>query len=117
MRPRSKVWIEQGGQVLLSEWRVELLVTIERQGSLTAAAAELGIPYRTAWSRLREMEERLGYKLLQSQSGGAEGGSSTLTPEAHQLIARFRRVADGISLIIDERFRVEFGDAEASETE
>jgi molybdate transport system regulatory protein len=47
---RSKIWIERRGRgdVVLSEWRVELLEAIDALGSLSRAAETLGIPYRTA---------------------------------------------------------------------
>jgi molybdate transport system regulatory protein len=108
LRPRSKVWLEQDGQVVLSEWRVELLETIETTGSLSAAAQRLGVPYRTAWARLRQMEERLGVRLLETQVGGPEGGGSRLTAEAREVIARFHRLTDGIAELVDGRFRQEF---------
>jgi hypothetical protein len=52
--PRSKVWLERGGQVVLSDWRVELLEAIEATGSLARAAERLDVPYRTAWYKLKE---------------------------------------------------------------
>jgi hypothetical protein len=52
--PRSKVWLERGGQVVLSDWRVELLEAIEATGSLARAAERLEVPYRTAWYKLKE---------------------------------------------------------------
>jgi hypothetical protein len=52
--PRSKVWLERGGQVVLSAWRVELLEAIEATGSLARAAERLDVPYRTAWYKLKE---------------------------------------------------------------
>jgi molybdate transport system regulatory protein len=108
LRPRSKVWLEQDGQVVLSEWRVELLEAIEATGSLSAAAQRLGVPYRTAWSRLKQMEERLGARLLETQVGGPEGGGSRLTAEARDVITRFRRVVDGVAELVDRRFQQEF---------
>src|SRR5438128_1311232 len=80
LRPRSKVWLERDGRVVLSEWRAALLDGIVEAGSLSAAAAKLGVPYRTAWARLREIEAGLGFKVLETQTGGADGGGSTLTP-------------------------------------
>lgn len=109
-RPRSKIWLERGDRVALSEWRVELLTAVDRTGSLAAAAAELAVPYRTAWTRLKETEEALGFRLLDTQVGGAEGGGSSITPEARQLLERFKRVMAGIAELVDQRFRVEFGD-------
>jgi molybdate transport system regulatory protein len=108
--PRSKVWLEQGGQVVLSDWRVALLEAVDATGSLARAAAELDVPYRTAWYKLKEIERRLGVRLLETQSGGADGGGSHLTAEARQVIARFHRVNAGIDELIAARFRAEFGD-------
>ena len=108
MRPRSKVWLERDGEVVLSEWRVALLEAVASTGSLAAAAAQVGVPYRTAWTRLREIEAGLGFKVLETTTGGAEGGGSTLTPEARRVLDRFHRVADGVGRLVDERFEEEF---------
>ena len=110
LRSRSKVWLEQDGKVVLSEWRAELLEAIDETGSLARAAEKLEVPYRTAWYKLKEIEERLGVKLLDTQSGGVDGGGSRLTDEARQLIARFRRLSVGIDELVSQRFRAEFGD-------
>jgi molybdate transport system regulatory protein len=106
---RSKVWVEKDGKVALSSWRIELLSVIEETGSLTAACERMGVPYRTAWYKLREIEDQLGMKLLDTQSGGADGGGSALTPDARNLVDRFRRVDRGIEGIVEKRFASELG--------
>ncbi|MDQ3468139.1 MAG: LysR family transcriptional regulator, partial [Chloroflexota bacterium] len=67
------------------------------------------VPYRTAWDRVREMEQRLQRRLLERESGGADGGGSRLTDEARDLIARFHRVTAGIGGEVERRFGQEFG--------
>lgn len=109
LRARSKVWIERDGEVVLSDWRIELLEAVAATGSLTKAAERMDVPYRTAWQRIRQMEERLEERLLETESGGSEGGGSTLTPAGREVIARFRRVSDGIAELVDGRFLEEFG--------
>jgi len=109
---RSKIWIERHGDVVLSEWRVTLLEAIDASGSLSRAAETLEIPYRTAWERVKATEAELGVRLLDSESGGADGGGSRLTPEARDLCRRFRRVSGGIQEVVSRRFAAEFGDAE-----
>lgn len=109
LRPRSKVWLERDGRVVLSEWRVQLLEAVAMTGSLAGAAAQIGVPYRTAWTRLREIEAGLGFKVLDTQVGGVEGGSSALTAQARRVLDRFHRVADGVGRLVDERFAEEFG--------
>ena len=110
LRPRSKVWLERDGRVVLSEWRAQLLELIDRTGSLSAAASELKVPYRTAWNRLREIEAGLGFKVLETQVGGAEGGHSSLTPEGKAALARFQRVASGVAEQVSERFNQAFAE-------
>ena len=109
-RVRAKVWVERDRRVLLSEWRVELLEAVDELGSLARAAERLGVPYRTAWDKIKEVEEGLGVRLLVTESGGADGGGSRLTSEAKDLVRRFRRVTAGIADLVEQRFRVELGD-------
>jgi molybdate transport system regulatory protein len=106
MQPRLKVWLEgDDGRVTLSEWRVGLLEAVGRHQSLVRAARELGVPHRTAWQRLREMEDRLGVKLVEASSGGASGGTSHLTPAAEDLVRRYEQLRAGLDEEVAERFR------------
>lgn len=109
LEQRSKLWIERGGKVALSDWRILLLEMIGRTGSLSRAAEELGVSYRSAWQRLKESEERLGVRLVLTQSGGADGGGSTLTDVARDLVRRYHRFSDGIAELVDQRFKESFG--------
>lgn len=110
LRCRSKFWLERGGEIALSAWRVELLEAVAATGSLAHAAEQMGVPYRTAWAKLKSIEESLGVRLIATQSGGSAGGGSELTPEARDLIVRFRRVTSGVAELVEERFRAEFRD-------
>ena len=96
--------------MLLSEWRVALLEAVDETGSLAGAAERLDVPYRTAWQKVKEIEERLGVRLLLTESGGTAGGGSRLTDEAKDLIARFRRVTVGVADLVEHRFRAELGE-------
>jgi|ERR687888_585211 molybdate transport system regulatory protein len=109
-RLRSKIWLERGGKVVLSDWRVELLAAVDETGSLARAAQKLNVPYKTAWYKLKEIQERSGLQLLETQSGGAAGGGSRLTPQGRALVGRFRRASQGLAQLVEERFRAEFDD-------
>lgn len=106
----AKVWIERAGEVVVSDFLAELLQLISEQGSLAAAAEALELPNRTAWKKLREMEAAAGVALVTSESGGAVGGGSHLTPEAEAIVAAFHRVADAVLAGVDERFASERGE-------
>ena len=103
----AKVWLERAGGVVISDFLAELLELIADKGSLAAAAEALELPNRTAWKKLREMEAAAGVPLVASESGGAEGGRTTLTPEAVSMLAAFHRVADAALAGVDARFEVE----------
>jgi len=109
--PRCKVWVERGGHVALSDWRVELLEKIDACGSLAEAARQLDVPYKTAWYKLREVEGGLGVAVLQKTSGGAHGGGARLTQAGRDVVQRYRQVVDGIDELIRERFERLFSDA------
>lgn len=109
---RSKIWIERNDVVVLSDWRVELLEAIDAHGSLRRAAEHLDVPYRTAWDRVKATEAALGIRLLETASGGADGGSSRLTPQAREACRRFRRVSSGVQEVLARRFQTEFHGSE-----
>jgi molybdate transport system regulatory protein len=75
----------------LGEDRIRLLQAIEKTGSLLEAAALVGLSYRTAWSRVRELNTLFGTPLVESVQGGPEGGSTRLSAEAASLIALHRK--------------------------
>ncbi len=70
----------------------ELLRAIAREGSLNAAADELGRSYSRAHTRVSDLERELG-SLVERRRGGAGGGGSQLTETGRALLARFDRLA------------------------
>ena len=106
---QAKVWIEREGKIVFSDWRAELLQAIEETGSLSGAAARMEVPYRTAWYKLKEIEEQLGVRLVDTHSGGSDGGGSSLTAEGQDILRRFRRIYADIEETVRRRFEVEFG--------
>jgi len=108
MEPRSKFWIEKDGELVLSDWRVDLLEAIEETGSLSGAAERLGVHYRRAWGKIKEMEERLRVTLIVTQSGGVDGGGTQLTPQAQDYIRKYRKFRAGLRELVDRRFKETF---------
>ena len=97
LEPRIKLWVEKDGLLVLSDYRVELLRHVAETGSLAEAAQRMGLSYRRAWGKVREMEQNLGVKLVESEAGGVGGGGSRLTPQGERLVAlyaRFRRAME-----------------------
>jgi molybdate transport system regulatory protein len=108
---KANFWIEKNGKVALSSWRVKLLEAVGETGSISAAASKMNISYRRAWDKIHECEQRLGVKLIETQTGGSGGGGSQLTAAAEDYIRRFRDFTDGLNEEMTTRFR-EFLDGE-----
>lgn len=104
MQAKANFWIEKQGQVVLSSWRVQLLEAIAETGSISAAAEKMNISYRRAWDKIHESEERLGVKLVETQTGGVDGGGSQLTGIATDYIQRFHQFTSGLNEVIAQRF-------------
>lgn len=106
---RSKLWIEVEGEPVFGRGRNFLLHAIDRYGSINQAAREVNISYRKAWSYIKAMEERLGIKLVERQSGGRNGGGAALTPEAREFLRKYDLLQDGVKEAVDEKFKEIFG--------
>ena len=108
LAPCAKLWLEVDGRIALSGWRVALLEAVEATGSLAAAAERMGVPYRTATYKLREIETSLGVRLVATRSGGATGGGSRLTPEARDYVRRWRAFSADLDAWVAARFHDAF---------
>jgi molybdate transport system regulatory protein len=85
------VWLETRGEdVVISAEGLDLLVAVEEVSSIVTAAKNLKISYRKAWGLLREVEDMIGFKLIEKHRGGAEGGKTLLTKEGTALVAAYR---------------------------
>ncbi len=104
---RSKVWLLHNGKMVFGKGRAELLEAIGRTGSISAAARELELSYRHAWTMIRASEKGLGLALLRRTKGGSGGGGATLTGEAEALLSRYREVETRIRSLAGE-MAVEF---------
>jgi molybdate transport system regulatory protein len=107
---RCNFWIEVDREVALSEWRVALLEAVAETGSISAAAEKMGVHFRVAWRKIREMEARLGVRLVVGTAGGTHGGGARLTQEAHDCIGRFRQFVHGLYALADKQYREAFGE-------
>jgi molybdate transport system regulatory protein len=107
---RCNFWIEVDSEVALSEWRVALLEAVAETGSISAAAERMDVHFRVAWRKIREMEARLGVRLVVGTVGGTHGGGARLTQEAHDTIGRFRQFVHGLHALADKQYREAFGE-------
>ncbi len=109
MKVKFKIWLEEKGGVAFAEGRRMLLEAVDRLGSLNAASKELGMSYRAAWGKVKATEKALGIKLLNVATGGKGGGGATLTPEAKELISKYKKFDNRVALLVEREFKHIFG--------
>jgi molybdate transport system regulatory protein len=105
---RSKVWIEVEGEPVFGRGRRFLLEAIDSHGSINQAAKEVDISFRKAWGHIKAMEDRLGVKLVERQTGGKNGGGAALTADARKFLKKYETLEKGIQEFVDKRFRKVF---------
>jgi molybdate transport system regulatory protein len=103
VEPVPHLSLQSEEETVMDEIDAMLLQVIAEKNSLTDAAREVEVSYRNAWDRIRRIETRSGKKILESSTGGPEGGSSKLTKDGEALLKEFLRVRDYLSYALDER--------------
>ena len=97
-----KIWIEnENGEGILGDGKWEFLKIIHATASLKIAIQEMGWGYRSTWTKLKQIEKRLGFNIIEKSRGGSGGGGYTkLTKEGEKLVEYFQKLHDDIDLII-----------------
>jgi molybdate transport system regulatory protein len=107
MEIRSKFWIENKGEVVVGGGKTSLLLAVDRLGSIQSAANEFGMSYRHAWGAIKKIEQRAGFKILDTKLGGKDGGAQ-LTPKGREFIGRVDSLLKDLQAIVEKRFEETF---------
>ena len=100
VRVRGRAWIEWDGEAFIGPGRAALLEGVAQHGSLTKAAQDVGVTYRTAWKWIRIMNRAAKSPLVQTTVGGAEGGGTHLTPTGRAVLRAHRMLAEGLDAFL-----------------
>lgn len=88
-----KCWIETHDNIsILGEGKWHLLKMIKEKESLKAAVDHMGYTYRQTWGSLKNIEEKLGFKLVKKSRGGIHGGKTILTPQGEKIVDFFEHL-------------------------
>ncbi len=85
-----------------------LLEKIKENNSIRKACAQIGMSYSKAWTIIKRAETNLGFKLLESKTGGVDGGGATLTQNAQRLLSEFRMCEKELTDFCDVKFKEHF---------
>lgn len=74
--------------------QVQLLMAIEQCGSISGAARQVGISYKTAWDRIEAINNLSEHPVVIRSAGGAKGGGTSITEYGRQIITGFKALQE-----------------------
>jgi molybdate transport system regulatory protein len=91
-----------GDGLILGPGKVELLETIGRTGSISAAGREMGMSYRRAWLLVDALNHMFADPVVVASTGGSHGGGATLTDLGRDVAAAYRRAEERALVAVRE---------------
>ncbi|MCQ2419369.1 MAG: LysR family transcriptional regulator [Clostridia bacterium] len=85
-----------------------LLHRVEELHSLRAAASSMDMAYSKAWTILRASQQALGFPLLESTTGGKNGGGAVLTEQAKKLLTEYDAYCRDLEAYAEHQFAERF---------
>jgi molybdate transport repressor ModE-like protein len=106
---RYEMWLETiKNERILDGEGFALLLDIDKTGSLTASSRNLGMSYRKAWGKLRDVEQHLGFRLVDKRRGGTAGGRTVLSDEGRELVRAYNNLRHETDIAMKSIARVFF---------
>lgn len=90
----GNLWLKYNKVSNLGKEKIDLLRAIDKCGSLSKAAKEVGISYKTAWDSIDLINNLHKDILVEKIVGGASGGGAKLTSKAKDIIRLFEIVEE-----------------------
>jgi molybdate transport system regulatory protein len=91
-QPTLSVRIDLGADDRIGPGKIELLESIHRCGSISAAGRAMQMSYKRAWDLVDEINRICRQAAVESQTGGKNGGGAVLTPFGRALVASYRKI-------------------------
>ena len=105
-RVHARAWLEWHGEPFLGPGRAALLEGVALHGSISRAATDVGVSFRTAWNWIEHMNAAAGHLLVVTTDGGRGGGGARLTSTgeaALHAIGALNAELDGFVRTMDQR--------------
>jgi len=84
--------VHLGDQIAIGPGKAELLESIRRTGSISAAGREMGMSYKHAWLLVDSMNGCFKSALVEAVKGGKAGGGASLTSLGQEVLECYRRM-------------------------
>jgi molybdate transport system regulatory protein len=90
----GNLWLHRQQSEFLGGDRISLLEKINELGSITKAAKDVGISYKTAWDTVNLINSLAEKPLVERIAGGKGGGGTSLTVEGKKVIKQFKTIQE-----------------------
>lgn len=105
MKVKVKIWIEDDEENLMfGSGKTEVLEYIDKMGSISEAAKEVGMNYKKAWTHIKILEKNIEDALVLTYKGRGENSGTTLTPKAREVIQTYKILQHDIKKYANHRF-------------
>lgn len=102
-RVNGSLWIETGdGSHFVGPGPIELLERIASTGSISKAAAEMGMSYKKSWMLINNLNANTDKPIVILQAGGDKGGGSVVTDAGWELIHYHRELRKRFAAFLEE---------------
>lgn len=91
-RVRISLVFDSGARI--GPGKAALLESIRDTGSISAAAREMRMDYKRAWTLLDSMNQAFVEPVVSAAPGGARGGGAILTEFGAEVLERYRRIQE-----------------------
>lgn len=104
IRPEIDVFLANGRR-FLGPGSMSLLKNIQSLGSVREACEYTGISYSKGWGLIRQIEEGLGYRIVERQNGGKDGGMAYVTEDGKRLMEQYERFECQLKELAKEEYQ------------
>ncbi|HEV7816552.1 MAG TPA: winged helix-turn-helix domain-containing protein [Janthinobacterium sp.] len=97
-----KLRIPHRAAVAMGPGKAELLDAIDRCGSISAAAKDMGMSYRRAWELVDVMNHSFTEPLVKTYPGGGKQGGAQVTELGFHILACYRTLMSKIHTVCEQ---------------
>lgn len=99
---KFKCWVECEDEKFYGPGPNELVKRIEKEGSLSKAAAQMNMSYKKAWDLVQRLNKHSAEPWVILKKGGTHGGGAEITPYAQEVIQEFEKLEQKISKLLEQ---------------
>jgi len=102
MKMQARLMLDD--EIAFGPGKADLLLAIQTTGSISAAGKHLGMSYRRAWLLVDAMNRCFQKPLVETATGGTQGGGTRLTPLGVDVLERYQQLQDDIRALGEKHF-------------